>query len=60
MPYLFGGLVFANALLLGYFIFLHQPETKSATFEQTKAQISNPLTFENASARVPPVIGAKK
>lgn len=59
MPYAFGALVVANALLLGYYLFLYEPAPSDSVTE-VQAQISNPISFENTSEHLPPIIGTQK
>ncbi|WP_227428993.1 hypothetical protein [Psychrobacter sp. I-STPA6b] len=59
MSYLFTGLVIINALVLGYFMFLHEPQP-TASVQQAKAELSQPIDFQNSSSEVPPLIGTEK
>lgn len=61
MPYIFGILVVINAALLGYFVFLHEPTDPKTTesFVSAKAELTNPIEFENTSIKAPPPIGKK-
>ena len=59
MPYLFGLLVLANALVLGYYIFVPQ-HPDSASLEATQSTITKPIEVSYTSAHVPPLIGTKK
>lgn len=60
MPYIFGGLVVVNALLLAFFIFLHQPNSQTDSVKSAKAQLTQPIEFENSTEKLPPLIGEKK
>lgn len=58
MPYVFGGLVVMNALLLGYYLFLQQPSaTESVQAAQT--ELTHEITFINSAEHAPPLIGTK-
>ena len=59
MPYLFGGLVVLNAVILGYYLFLQQPST-TQTLKVAQDQITQPLAFINSAEYIPPVIGSKQ
>ncbi len=59
MPYLFGGLVLLNAILLGYYLFVQQPvSTKSV--QQAEAELIQPIAFTNSAKHIPPLIGTKE
>lgn len=59
MPYLFGALVVANAIVLGFYLFLKEPsDTKS--LQMAKAEIQQPLPFANSAEFIPPPIGSKE
>ena len=59
MPYVFIGLVIVNIVALGYFTLMHElPPTQ--TLNQAKAELTKPISFENSSKDVPPLIGTKK
>ncbi len=58
MPYLFGGLVLLNALMLGYYLFVQQPtSTKSVQAAQT--ELTNQVAFTNSAEHIPPLIGTR-
>ncbi|MEN2752437.1 MULTISPECIES: hypothetical protein [Psychrobacter] len=59
MPYLFGGLVLLNALMLGYYLFIQQP-TPTASLQVAQAELTQPITFTNSAKHVPPLIGTKE
>lgn len=59
MPYLFGGLVVLNAVVLSYYLFLKPPST-SISVKQAQAAITQPIDFSNSAADIPPPIGSKK
>ncbi|MGO1624942.1 MAG: hypothetical protein ACTHXR_07690 [Psychrobacter sp.] len=58
MPYLFGGLVVLNAIVLGYYLFLQQPSSTQA-LKDAQAEITQPLEFTNSAQHIPPVMGEK-
>ena len=58
MPYLFGSLVVINAITLGYYLFLQQPNT-TQTLKAAQDEITQPLAFINSAEYIPPVIGSK-
>lgn len=58
MPYLFGGLVMLNALLLGYYLFVQQP-TATKSVQAAQAELNQPLIFTNSAKHIPPLIGSK-
>lgn len=58
MPYLFGGLVLLNALMLGYYLFVQQP-TSTKSVQAAQAEITSPITFTNSAKHIPPLIGTK-
>lgn len=58
MPYLFGGLVVLNALLLGYYLFLQQPSATESV-KAAQAELTHEITFINSAAHAPPLIGTK-
>ena len=58
MPYLFGGLVVLNAVILGYYLFLQQPST-TQTLKVAQDEITQPLAFINSAEYIPPAIGNK-
>lgn len=58
MPYLFGGLVLLNALVLGYYLFAQQPTT-TQSLQNAQAEITRPLPFTNSAKHIPPPIGSK-
>lgn len=59
MPYLFGGLVVLNAVTLGYYLFLQQPNV-TQTLKSAQDDITQPLAFTNSAEYIPPIIGSKK
>lgn len=59
MPYLFGVLVLANALMLGYYIFVPQ-HPNSASMDSAQAALTKPIEVSYTSEHVPPLIGTKK
>lgn len=59
MPYLFGLLVIANALLFAFFVFVHEPKTDDSVATM-QASLTQPISFENTSEHTPPLIGTKK
>lgn len=59
MPYLFGGLVLSNALMLGYYLFVQQP-TSTKSVQAAQAELINPITFTNSAKHIPPLIGTKE
>ncbi|WP_201533814.1 hypothetical protein [Psychrobacter ciconiae] len=59
MPYLFGGLVVLNAIVLSYYLFLKPPE-RSKSVQQAHAALTQPIEFSNSAAYIPPPIGTKK
>lgn len=58
MPYMFGGLVVLNALMLGYYLFLKQPSATQSV-QQAKADLVQPIEFSNSAVYIPPRIGSK-
>lgn len=58
MPYLFGGLVLLNALTLGYYLFVKQPNT-TQSLQTAQAEIVTPLPFTNSAEHIPAPIGSK-
>lgn len=58
MPYLFGGLVVVNAIVLGFYLFLKEP-TDTKSLQMAKAEIQQPLDFVNSAQFIPPPIGSK-
>lgn len=56
MPYVFGLLVLANAVLLGYFLLVPQRDT---SMEKAKSQLTAPTAFTNTTNELPPEIGKK-
>ncbi len=58
MPYLFAGLLVLNALVFGFYGFIHKDAT-SNTYKQAVAQIKTPIAFTNVSNEIPPIIGEK-
>jgi hypothetical protein len=58
MPYVFGGLVVLNALMLGFYLFVQQP-TSTQSLKTAQAEITRPLPFTNSAAHIPPPIGTK-
>lgn len=58
MPYVFGLLAAANIALFGYFWF-RTPPTSTPSFEQAQVQLQKPLTYQNNSDKLPPLIGEK-
>ena len=58
MPYLFGGLVVLNALVLGYYLFLQQP-TSTASVQAAQSELTHTISFTNSAEYIPPVIGSK-
>lgn len=59
MPYLFGGLVLLNALMLGYYLFIKQP-VPTQTVQTAQAELTTPVSFTNSAKHIPPVIGTKE
>ncbi|OLF36708.1 hypothetical protein [Psychrobacter sp. Cmf 22.2] len=59
MPYLFGGLVLLNALMLGYYLFIQKP-TPTESLQTAQAELTHPITFINSAKHVPPLIGTKE
>lgn len=59
MPYVFAGLLVLNALMFGFYGFLHK-DSHSETYNQAVAQIKTPVAFTNVSNEIPPMIGTKK
>lgn len=58
MPYMFGGLVVLNALMLGYYLFLKQP-SPTQSVQQAKADLVQPIEFSNSALYIPPRVGSK-
>ncbi|MBO1530674.1 hypothetical protein J3492_05545 [Psychrobacter sp. F1192] len=58
MPYLFGGLVVLNALLLGYYLFLQQPSTTQSV-QAAQDELTHEIPFTNSAAHAAPLIGTK-
>lgn len=56
MPYLFGGLIVLNAVVLISYLFFQQPST-TKSLKQAKAEITQPIEFMNSSEYIPPLIG---
>ena len=56
MPYMFGGLVVLNALMLGYYLFLKQPSV-TENVQQAQADLVQPIEFSNSALYIPPRIG---
>lgn len=59
MPYVFGGLVVLNAVVLSYYLFL-KPPRPSDSVNQAQSAITQPIPFDNSAAYIPPPIGTKK
>lgn len=59
MPYLFGGLVLLNAVMLGYYLMV-QPPTTTKSLQAVQADITRPLAFVNTAQYIPPQIGDKE
>jgi len=59
MPYLFGGLVLLNAVMLGYYLFVQQP-TSTESLQAAQAELTHPMTFTNSAKHIPPLIGTKE
>ncbi len=59
MPYLFGGLVLLNALMLSYHLFVEQP-TSTKSVQAAQAEITNPIAFTNNAKHIPPLIGTRE
>ena len=59
MPYLFVLLVLANALVLGYYIFVPQ-HPDSTSLQEAQSALTKPIEVSYTSAHVPPLIGTKK
>lgn len=59
MPYVFGGLVVLNAVVLSYYLFL-KPPAVSSSVEQAQAAIAAPIEFSNSATFIPPPIGKKE
>lgn len=57
MRYVFLALVLINALMFGYYSFLHQP-TPSVAVKNT--DLTNPVTVTDVSSELPALIGSKK
>lgn len=58
MPYLFGGLVILNAIVLSYYLFVQQPST-TESLKTAQAEITLPVSFTNSAEYIPPPIGSK-
>ncbi len=59
MPYVFGGLVLLNAIMLGYYLFIQQP-TPTESLQAAQSELMHPITFTNSAKHVPPLIGTKE
>lgn len=59
MPYLFGGLVLLNALVLSYYLFMPQP-TSTKNVQAAQADLTRPIPFINSAKHIPPLIGTKE
>ncbi|WP_367107307.1 hypothetical protein [uncultured Psychrobacter sp.] len=59
MPYLFGGLVLLNAMLLGYYLFIQKP-APTKTVQQAQTELTQPISFTNSAKYIPPLIGTKE
>lgn len=60
MPYLFGVLVLANVAMFGYFwTNPAEHKTNMASVQAAKAQLQQPMVYQNSSKSLPPLIGEK-
>lgn len=57
MPYLFGFLVIANVVLLGYSVAF--PKSESKNLQKARASLQAPISFENTTHKLPIEIGKK-
>ncbi len=58
MPYLFGGLVLLNAVMLGFYLFVQQPTT-TQSLQTARSELIRPIPFTNSAVNIPPPIGSK-
>lgn len=58
MPYLFGGLVLLNAIMLGSYLFFQQSST-TQSLQDAQAELTQPIEFTNSASYIPPAIGDK-
>ncbi len=59
MPYLFGGLIVLNAIMLANYLFFQKPST-TQSLKQAQAELTQPISFTNSSKSIPPPIGDKE